>query len=360
MGPQFAHIQTFSRKANPAGQSVDQVLGELTRDPEFSKHVENPEPVMILDGISPQQLRAEHDAMIERAATEVRIKGEIKMRAIRKDRHTLITAVVSYPLTWEEIGNDPKEQAALKEWQDANVAFFKDHFGEHYRAAYGHTDEARPHLHIYGLPEGIKGIDAALLHPGKAAKKAEEDQRKAEGDAPRAVVAAGNKVFRATMREWQDTYHQQVGEPCGLLRVGPKRQRLSRAQYQLEKNLARQRSKSELEAQRLKLLEIARAGLAEAEVVREDRIQLQADWEELEAQRRKHKRHEEELHAVINMIQQATERMRKVVQAVTAFFGLGMAKNINESLTAIEAAVQNAQKVHEKRGSEPDDGMVPM
>ena len=49
-GPQFAHLQTWSRKPNAAGQSVNQVIAEATRNPEFSTHVESPAPPRVLHG----------------------------------------------------------------------------------------------------------------------------------------------------------------------------------------------------------------------------------------------------------------------------------------------------------------------
>lgn len=362
MGPQFAHIQTYSRKANPAGQSVDQVLRELTRDPEYSLHVENPEPVMVVDGISPQRLRAEHDAMIARARTEVRVRGEIRQRAIRKDRHTLLTAVVSYPLTWEEIGQDPEERAALEAWEAANVKFFKDQFGDHYRATYRHTDEARPHLHVYGLPEGIKGVDATLLHPGKCAKKTEEARRKVEGADPRASVAAGNKALRAAMRHWQDGYYRKVGEPCGLLRTGPRRQRLSRAQYQSRKADARLRSRSNLEKQRVKLVNATREAMGEAEMVRDAARQVEAQRQELEARERAQRRREEELNTAVKVIREAIARMRRVVAMVGTLFGLSASTSISENLTAIETAVDEAREAQSDADPDPEpgDGMEPM
>src|SRR5690554_7332528 len=123
MGPQFAHIQTFSRKVNPAGQCIDQVLGEAGRAPEYSGHVESPEPPVILYGVDLEELRRRHDQMIEGAATEVKTKKGIRRRAIRIDRHTLMTAVASYPLTYEQIGEDPEEMARLEVWKAANIAY---------------------------------------------------------------------------------------------------------------------------------------------------------------------------------------------------------------------------------------------
>ncbi len=38
-GPQFFHVQTYSRKPNEKGQSVEQVLAKAGRAPKFSQHV---------------------------------------------------------------------------------------------------------------------------------------------------------------------------------------------------------------------------------------------------------------------------------------------------------------------------------
>ena len=243
---QFAHIQTFSRKKNKAGQCVDQVIGELLREALYAAHVFEPAPPEVVDGISPEQLRAAHDAMVAAAQTQFRIKGEVRTRAVRQDRHTLVTAVASYPVPYAEIRGDPEKEKALKVWEEANVRFFKKCFGPYYRATYRHVDETYAHLHIHALPKGVPGIDAGLLHPGKAAKKKVETKCKADGMPTREVVKAGNQALKSAMRDWQDMYYRDVGEPCGLLRDGPRRRRLSRAQYQAEKHAAHLRSRSTL------------------------------------------------------------------------------------------------------------------
>lgn len=268
MGPQFAHIQTFSRKPNPAGQSVDQVFDEVERVPEFSKHVDSPEPPRIVDGVSIAQLRRNHADMIDGAATQVRAKDGVKVRAIRRDRHTLMSMVASYPLTWEQIGDDPEEQAALDDWRRANVEFAKRQFGEGYQCSIEHTDEAHPHLHIYALPIGLPGIDAKLMHPGKAAKASVEAQAKADGRPAKEAITLANAAYKDAMRAWQDGYYLEVGEPSGLLRDGPRRKRQSRADYQRDKRDARLRSRSALVERHEQLAEqegIAAASMAEAE-----------------------------------------------------------------------------------------------
>lgn len=247
-GPQFVHLQTFSRKPNPAGQSVEQVLGELVRLLEYSLHVSNPAPPELVDGISPVELIRQHNAMVESVSIEVLVKGKTQHRAVRKDRHTLMTAVASYPLSWDQIKGNPEEMQALREWETRNVRFFKKLFGHAYKSTIRHTDESYPHLHIYALPEEIPGIDAIHLHPGKRAKREIDRLAREQGATPREAVARGNRALKEAMRDFQDDYFAQVGEPSGLLRFGPKRQRLSRKEYQAQKHAARLRSASSLEA----------------------------------------------------------------------------------------------------------------
>ena len=64
-GPQFFHLQSFSRKANPAGQSVEQVLAEAGRVPRFSTHVTAPRPPRVVAGLHPARIKERHDAMVE-------------------------------------------------------------------------------------------------------------------------------------------------------------------------------------------------------------------------------------------------------------------------------------------------------
>lgn len=91
-GPQFVRFQTFSRKSNPAGQSVEQVLAEAARAPEFSLHVKCPKNPSIVFGASPEAVRQRHDEMLSSGSVEVRLKdGRNARRAVRQDRHTMLT-----------------------------------------------------------------------------------------------------------------------------------------------------------------------------------------------------------------------------------------------------------------------------
>lgn len=350
MAAQFAHIQTFSRKKNKAGQCVDQVIGELLREALYAAHVFEPAPPEVVDGISPEQLRAAHDAMVAAAQTQFRIKGEVRTRAVRQDRHTLVTAVASYAVPYAEIRGDPEKEKALKVWEEANVRFFKKCFGPYYRATYRHVDETYAHLHIHALPENFPGIDAGLLHPGKAAKKKVETKCKADGMPSREVVKAGNQALKSAMRDWQDMYYRDVGEPCGLLRDGPRRRRLSRAQYQAEKHVAHLRSRSTLEQRRVELVHATRAALAEAEMVRESARQVQDQQQTLDArhaamaeQAADLRRKENRLDTEIRIIRETRARVDRVVDLMARFLGLENVTSIHDSLSEMEKLAQGIE-----------------
>lgn len=236
-GPVFLHFQTYARKGSKGGNSVAQVIGEALRDPTFSTHVETPKPPRVLQG-DPSTFQADHDAHVADRATEVRVKGAVRRRAIRQDRHTLATIIASYPLTHEQIdaGGD-EARAHLADWEGRTVAWVTERYGDQVRVVLGHDDEPHPHLHFWMLP-GNADADATMLHPGKQAKKEAEAKAKAAEVPPREAVKAGNKALKDAMRGVIDEYHAAVGVPLGMTRDGPKRRRLSRVQWQAEKDQA--------------------------------------------------------------------------------------------------------------------------
>lgn len=233
-GPVFLHFQTYSRKPGPAGNSVAQIIGEALRRPEFSHHVPEPKPPRVVSGDAAGFDEA-HAAHIAARATEVRRKGKVHKRAIREDRHTLATAVASYPLTREQIEAGGQEAAALhREWERRTVEWMRDRYGDQLRVVLAHDDEAHPHLHFWMLPDD-PDARADTLHPGKAAKHLAEGVERAAGASDREAVKAGNEALKEAMRGVLDDYWREVGQPLGMTRDGPKRQRLTRAEWQARK-----------------------------------------------------------------------------------------------------------------------------
>ena len=101
-----------------------------------------------------------------------------------------------------------------------------------------HVDEDHPHLHAYILPLDDPACSARDLNPAWLAKAEAEAAARAVGEDDKAAVKLGNIAYRARARALQDQYHRDVGVASGLTRTGPKRQRLSRAQWRTMKEEA--------------------------------------------------------------------------------------------------------------------------
>jgi len=238
-GPQFFRLQTFARKANPAGQSVEQVLAEAARVPEYSAHVAAPLPPRTIFGMTPQEVKREHDELAGGLYINVTLKdGTTRRRGIRKDRHTLMTCIMSYPLPTSQIGNDPAAKADYDAWVERNQRFLRNLFQEEFVSLVEHLDEAHPHLHAYMLPYHASGFSARELNPAWLAKLEREEAARTAGEDDRTAVKLGNVAYRERARELQDQYHREVGLASGLTRTGPKRERLSRAQWRARKDEA--------------------------------------------------------------------------------------------------------------------------
>lgn len=235
MSYQFGHVETFSRKPNKAGVGVKFVIDEVTRrDPDACRHVENPTKPTLVFGMSAEDLEALHDKMCAEATT-TNVKGQT--RAIRKDQHTLMTVVLSYP------GEPEPGIAPYEEWERRSVDWLKKMYGDDLKTVIRHTDEANPHIHAYILPSNAR---AKELHPGWTAKRDAEARAKASGMDAKAALKEGNAAYKSSMREWQDSLFEAVGRPCGLTRIGPARRRLTREAHTIEKEQVKRARAAEL------------------------------------------------------------------------------------------------------------------
>lgn len=227
-GPQFANLQTYARKSNKSGNSVKQIIDEGNREAEYSLHVDSPKKPRALLG-DPAGFQKLHDDHVAARTVEVKMKdGTTRKRAIRQDRHTMASVVMSYPVRYSAITIDA-DRAKLAAWEARNIAFLKAKYGNQLKVVFAHDDETHPHLHAWLFPDD-PGADAKTLPPGKLAK--------GRGVEPRAAVKLGNRAYKDAMTKWQDEHYEAVGAPEALTRLGPNRQRLSRAQYRAHKNSA--------------------------------------------------------------------------------------------------------------------------
>ncbi|MBY5933743.1 hypothetical protein KUV51_12095 [Tateyamaria omphalii] len=243
-GPQFMHLQSYSRKANPRGQSVEQVLAEAARAPVYSKHVVEPQPPSVVYGVAANEVRKLHDDMVAAGGIDVTLKdGRKTRRGIRKDRHTLMTAVASHPLPTELVNTKPNARADYEIWREHNVVWLKTCFGDKLVSVIEHWDEEHPHLHAYILPLGDATCSARQLNPAWQAKEEAMEVARAAGHDDKAALNFGNAAYRSKARELQDHYYEHVSLACGLTRTGPKRERLNRQQWKARKDQARRDAK---------------------------------------------------------------------------------------------------------------------
>lgn len=263
----FVHCQTFSKRPNRVGQCVKQVIGEGLRTGSYHSHVETPKPAIPVFG-DPTTFQRMHDAHVSERRTRVTKGSLVHERAIRQDRHTLCTVIASYPAITAAVEATPEERERFRRWVDLTVAWVRTQYGDQLKVAFAHLDETYPHLHFWLLPDD-PSADAALLHPGKRAKRILKARLKAEGTPPKEAVAAGNRVLKSAMRDWIDDYHRAVGTPLGMHRDGPKRRRLSRSQYMAERSMLEHHRK--LEEDRIRH-EAEVAALAEKEIELTDRL----------------------------------------------------------------------------------------
>lgn len=206
-GIQFVHISVYSlhppKKTSRGADrkwSVHEVLAEASREPQACLHVPRPRPPNLLHGPSLAELEAEVGAIHARST-------DAAGRRLRKDASVLLAGVASYPRGGMEYSY----------WKQSAVEWLQTEFGGHLRSVVEHTDEAHPHLHFYVVNPDAGNVKD--LHPGfRAAKGAQtpKEQRIA---------------YNTAMRAFQDRFWEHVAGPSGLARLGPGRQRMSRAQW---------------------------------------------------------------------------------------------------------------------------------
>lgn len=232
MAYQFAHTQTYSRKGNNKNRSVAAIVAEAVREDDFCPHVESPQEPAILHGVSPAEIPQLIEQRIRQAKQLFPDQLKGKGKGIRKDQHIIEGAVFSHPILSDELENtDTAEQ--YHAWRDDVIEWVKRDFddrGLEFVSAVEHRDEAHPHIHAYGIPKATASnprMDAKKCHAGHAARQ--------QQDKP----WLGNAAYKKAMRNWQDKHYEAVGERHGLLRFGPRRQRLDRKTWKIQQEAAK-------------------------------------------------------------------------------------------------------------------------
>ena len=216
---QFIRAEVYARRASTNEKSKSQfnasdVIGEALRDEGHCPHVEKPEAPRYLLG-SETSTRAILERVKENAA-KYRDKMGRKMRA---DAPVLLAGVASFPRDVEQ-----KDPELYKKWESLTVEYLQKKYGDNLRAVVMHNDEEHPHLHFYAYSD--TEVNAKMLHDGYK-----------NGSSP--------KAYKKGCEDFQNEYFEQVASRCGLARTGPKRRRLSRAEWHAEQEMAMSISKAE-------------------------------------------------------------------------------------------------------------------
>lgn len=249
MGYQFVHLEGYSRKADAKGRDTNFIFGEASRRPEASVHVASPAPPVIVHGLSIEEVQELHDSAV--ADATVAVKGG-KTRKLRSDQKTLHTVVASHPFTMGEVRADPEKRREAETWEKLTVEWLRHQYGDDLQSVIRHEDESHYHIHAYVVPISDPELKAQKYHPGATAKRSVIDAGPTEGEDQKALMKRANAAYTATMRTWQDSYHEAVAVPSGLTRLGPQRRRLSRDEWQREKVQAKALQKTVEQARKVR------------------------------------------------------------------------------------------------------------
>lgn len=268
-GYQFAHIETYSAKgktsAGPEDQhnkkkngqtawNAQQIIDELERLEHASQHIipDRPGPEIVAGDVD--NFADLRDAQLKAASVETKFPYtkpdgtlEQRKRKIRNDSASIYASVVSLPIRTEDALADQDLAAKSK----AILIKAIDHERKRIENAGGrvmmgviHWDEKFLHAHILAL-DPVRGV-VRQLHPGQVSKGEVIEKAKGRKIEKSEVNKLGNIAYCDAMRGWQNDFYEAVFKEAGLMRYGPRRERLSTADYKRAKEAAKFRVDDEL------------------------------------------------------------------------------------------------------------------
>jgi hypothetical protein len=214
---QTAPTKSGGKRLGGGKRAAREIVAEATRAPDSTPHVQHPAPPRVLHGIDTDELLIWCEQLETVARDQTVPMRDGKTRRQRSDTPILMGMVASYPGPADE--GDPE----YVRWRDLTAAWSLKRYGDTVVSILEHTDEPHGHVHVL-VASGGRSVKP--LHAGYAASLAAQNAgatRKEQG-----IAYAGG------CRALQDDYHQQVAIPCGLARIGPRRRRLSRAEWMSE------------------------------------------------------------------------------------------------------------------------------
>ncbi|WP_297767794.1 hypothetical protein [uncultured Roseovarius sp.] len=267
-GYQFAHMELYSAKGKSAAGPEDhhakrkngqrawtaqEIIDELERLEHASRHVirGRPAPEIIPGDVDNfPDLRAAQiaAASIKESFPYTKKDGSkaTRQRKLRADAPSIYASVVSLPVRTEHALADDELRAQSVALLNKSIEHEKKRIekaGGRFMMGVIHWDEEHLHAHIIAL-DPVRGR-VKHLHPGHAAKDDLIQEGKDRKLSKKEVNKLGNRAYCDAMRAWQDDFHSAVFQKAGLLRYGPRRGRLTRAEYRRAKESAMMRAADE-------------------------------------------------------------------------------------------------------------------
>lgn len=268
-GYQFTHMETYSAKgkttAGPEGQhskrkngqtawTAQEIIDELERLEHASQHVipDRPSPEIVpgdvdnFDDLRRAQLKA---ASVRTSFPYTKPDGTVgkRERSLRKDSASIYASVVSLPVRTEDALADEALAVRSKKVLHNAIAHERKRIesaGGRFMMGVIHWDEEHLHVHILALDPARGAVK--YLHPGQVAKGEVIDKAKGRKIAKGDVNRLGNVAYCNAMRGWQDDFYEAVFKDAGLMRFGPRRERLSTTEYKRAQEAAKFRADDEL------------------------------------------------------------------------------------------------------------------
>ena len=213
-------------------RSAAAVAAEADRLPFHAPHIDEPAPPVLLYGLHASRIVAALAAAVDAAKAEHLARTDKKLR-VRKDQQLLIAGVVSYPEERQLTQSSGALTHEYRRWRKRVVRFLRDRFGNALRGVVEHVDEPRLHVHFYCVPD-IQAGELTLhnIHPGSKASR---------DCGPRGSVPkkARRDAWVGAMRNFQLEFYHRVSWYHGHTLRLARKQRLSRAQEQAQRQQLR-------------------------------------------------------------------------------------------------------------------------
>jgi hypothetical protein len=231
MAPQFIRFETYGREGAHKKNSTERkssmfaIRDEMIRAPHACGHVPSPQPPVVLFGDHPSKIIM---MCAEQASRAIDKAG----RKLRCDAPVVVAGVATWPQRRDVVDNNPEELKRYELWRDDTVAWLRVRWGDALASVVEHVDEPFAHFHFVLVPklDHNRRLRIGTVHPGH--------QAEAETAAAGGCKREQRKAHSAAMKKLQDDYYEDVAARHGLTRIGPARQRLTRAEWKEQKRQA--------------------------------------------------------------------------------------------------------------------------